>query len=114
MPGPLYTQSISAQCPHGGLLRVSAQQTRVRLSGQPLLLQTDPGSISGCPFQIPAGPTTKPQPCVRVTFLTGATRIKASGKPVLLPGINAICQSAEQIPQGPPSIAPSQAHVKGT
>ena len=41
--------------------------------------------IAGCPFQIPVGAGTKPQPCIRVQWLAPAVRVVA-GAPVILQG----------------------------
>lgn len=114
MPSPIATQAQVALCPHGGSVQVAPQQVRVRLSGQVLLLQQDLGSVTGCPFQVPVGPAVKAQPCVRVTFMTGALRVRASGKPVLLKSSPGLCQSAEQIPQGPPNSINDQLRVRGS
>lgn len=114
MPGLLLTQGLTAFCPHSGNLQVISQLTRVKLSGKAVLLQNDSGTVSGCPFQVPAGAVTKPQPCVRVTFLSGATRVRASGQPVLLQDTIGLCHSVEQIPQGPPKFLGHQTRVRGT
>ena len=63
-------------------------------------------TVAGCPFQVPVGAGTKPQPCVKVQWPVPATRVKVDGQPVLLQTSTGLCQSAEQIPQGPPVDQP--------
>ena len=58
-------------------------------------------------------PTGKPQPCVMVKWLVAAARIMVGGKPAVLQNSVGVCQSAEQIPQGPPNVAMTQIRVKG-
>jgi hypothetical protein len=73
----------------------------------------DTTTVAGCPFQVPIGTGTKPQPCVKVQWTVPASRVKVNGQFVLLSTSSGICQSAEQIPQGPPSVVSTQTRVKG-
>ena len=41
-------------------------------------------AVAGCPFQIPFGAGTKPQPCVTVKWTMPSTRFLVSGQPALL------------------------------
>jgi hypothetical protein len=104
----------TALCPHAGQVSVSSSNTRVKVSGQAVATQSDVTTVAGCPFQVPAGPTTKPQPCVRVQWTTPATRVRVGGNPVLLKSSSGIAQSAEQIPQGSPNVLVTQLRVKAT
>lgn len=113
MPGTIYHVGAQAMCPHGGQITASAS-SRVTVNGQPVATVADPGVVAGCPFQVPAGPTTKPQPCVRVQWTVGATRVTADGKPVLIQSSTGLCFSVEQIPQGPPVITTTQVRVTAT
>ena len=70
--------------------------------------------VSGCPFQIPVGAGTKPQPCIKIQWIKPALRVKINGQPALLQDSSGLCQSAEQIPQGPPQVVVTQMRVKGT
>jgi hypothetical protein len=114
MPGPLIHVGITAMCPHGGSISVVTSNTRVLVSGQPVATLADNYPIAGCPFQIPFGVGTKPQPCVRVQWVAPAARVKVMGQPVILQASTGVCQSAEQIPQGPPSVTVAQTRVVGT
>jgi hypothetical protein len=74
-------------------------------------------TVAGCPFQVPIGTGTKPQPCVKVQWTLVSTRVQINGQPVLLqpapgPG-SGVCQSVEQIPQGPPVVNVIQQRVTG-
>jgi hypothetical protein len=74
----------------------------------PAAVVTDQGLVAGCPFTVPAG---KPQPCVATRWLAGATRVLASGQPLLINPSTALCLSADQIPGGPPIVSASQTRV---
>ncbi len=108
MAGFLYHVGASAICPHGGQVSVVSGNTRVLVNGLPVALVSDTFPIAGCVFTIP-GP--KPQPCVLARFLVPATRVLINGQPALLQTSSGICQSAEQLPQGPPSIVATQTRV---
>jgi hypothetical protein len=72
---------------------------------------TDQGLVAGCVFTVPVA---KPQPCVTTRWIVGATRVLASGTPLLINPCVALCLSAEQIPGGPPIILGSQTRVIAT
>lgn len=111
MPGgTLYQVGASVLCPHGGQVLASPGNIRVKLSGQPATTMADIFSVAGCAFTVP-GP--KPQPCVVVKWLVPATRVKAGGIPVILKTSSGVCQSAEQAPQGSPTVIATQVRVKG-
>jgi hypothetical protein len=115
MPGFMLNIGALNQCPHLGKVSTPPAQTRVLLNGQPVALATNVITVAGCPFQVPVPGGTKPQPCVTVKWLMVSGRVTVMGQPVLLqpaPGPGAaICQSAEQIPQGPPSLGALQSKV---
>src|SRR5947199_10825224 len=111
MPGPLYHVGASAICPHGGQVTTISANTRVLVSGMPVAVLTDNSLAAGCAFTVP-GP--KPQPCVKVQWLVGAVRVMINGQPALLQTSTGLCQSAEQIPQGPPTIVTTQTRVVGS
>jgi hypothetical protein len=113
MPGNLLHVSATVNCPHGGQASIASTNQRVKVGGMSVALVNDVTTVAGCPFQVPAGPTTKPQPCMKVQWLVPATRVKVGGQFVLLSTSNGLCQSAEQIPQGPPNVITTQVRVKG-
>ena len=58
-------------------------------------------SSPGCAFTVPP---SKPQPCLKVQWLVPAARVLVGGQPAILQSSSGLCLSAEQIPQGPPSV----------
>ncbi len=111
MPGYLLHVGATAICPHGGQVSIISSNTRVLVSSQPVATLNDTFLVAGCAFTIPVG---KPQPCIKVQWLVPATRVKVGGQPVILQASTGLCQSAEQIPQGPPNVLVTQLRVKGT
>ena len=114
MPGFLVTTASSIICTHGATVSIVSGNTRVKAAGAFVAVLSDVGTVSGCPFQIPFGSGTKPQPCITVRFLVPATRVRIGGQPALLQTSSGICLSAEQIPQGPPTVVSTQMRVKAT
>jgi len=99
-----------AMCPHAGQVTTISSNSRVLVGGQPVATISDTFMIAGCPFQ--AGP--KPQPCVKVQWLVPATRVLVNNQPPILRTSAALCLSAEQIPQGAPSVTTTQVKVSAT
>lgn len=112
MPGPLYHVGAVGMCMHGGQISTMSANTRVLVSGQPVAVVSDMSTVAACPFNIPAIP--KPQPCLTVRWLVPATRVLVGGQPALLQTSAGLCLSAEQIPQGAPSITVNQTRVIAT
>jgi hypothetical protein len=113
MPGLLLHVGAQVQCPHGGKAQITTTNARVKVGGNFVVLVSDVTTVAGCSFQVPIGTGTKPQPCVKVQWLTPAARVKVMSQFVLLQDSKGLCQSAEQIPQGPPTAAATQARVQG-
>jgi hypothetical protein len=114
MPGFLVTTAASAICQHGAQVSIISSNTRVKAGGTPVAVLNDQFTVSACPFQVPIGTGTKPQPCVRLQWIAPATRVRVGGQPVILQTSSGICLSAEQIPQGAPTVVSTQPRVKGT
>jgi hypothetical protein len=110
MAESILTTASTLLCPHGWQVNLSTGNTRMSILGSPALMLSDRHTVSGCPFVLPGG---KPQPCVSVQWLVGATQTQVGGVPVLLANSVGLCLSAEQIPQGPPSVVQVQAMAKG-
>ena len=110
MPGFLFHVGASAICPHGGQISTTSSNTRVFVSNQAVATSADLSTVAGCAFTLPNG---KPQPCVKVQWLVPAARVMVNRQPALLQTSTALCQSAEQIPQGPPTVIAGQMRVKG-
>ncbi len=113
MSSPILHVGAQVFCPHTAAVSAQTSNTRVKVSGQAVVTATDSFTVTGCPFQVPAPPGTKPQPCVTVRWSVPAQRVRVNGKPVLLQSSSGIGQSAEQIPQGPATVASTQVRVKG-
>lgn len=111
MPGFLLHVGATANCPHGGQVSTISTNSRVLVNGQPVATLGDTFLIAGCAFTVP---TNKPQPCVKVQWLVPASRVQVGGQPVILQTSTGICQSAEQIPQGAPTVIATQTRVSGT
>jgi hypothetical protein len=110
MPGFLMHVGASAICPHGAQVSVISTTARVLVNGLPVATLADLYLIAGCAFTVP-GP--KPQPCIKVQWLAPATRVLVNGQPPILQTSAGLCQSAEQIPQGPPTVIATQTRVGG-
>jgi hypothetical protein len=114
MPGFFFHLNAQCKCTHGAPVNVVPTQTRVLVSGQVVATATAQLVVAGCPFTVPTG---KPQPCVLVKWAMPAARVLIMGQAPLLqppPGSGpapALCQSPEQIPQGPPIVAAMQLRV---
>ncbi len=108
MSGPLVHVGAVGMCPHAGQLQIISSNTRVMVSGTAVATMADTFLIAGCPF-VPV----KPQPCVQVKWLVPATRVFVNGQPAILQSSTGLCFSAEQIPQGPPTIMSTQPRVTG-
>ncbi len=114
MSSPIVTTSSTLICTHGASVSIVSANTRVKAGGSSVALMSDTYTVSGCPFQIPIGTGTKPQPCVTLQWVAPATRVRVNGTPVIVQSSSAICQSAEQIPQGPPTVVVAELRVKGS
>jgi hypothetical protein len=110
MPGYILHVGVTSICPHGGQVTIITTNGRVFLGGQPAATQSDTYTVTGCAFTVPPG---KPQPCILVRWMVPAMRVHVGGSPVILQDSTGICQSPEQIPQGPPTVITSQVRVKG-
>jgi hypothetical protein len=118
MPGFILHVAAQMTCTHMAPGTVAPSQTRVMVTAQPAALFTGAISVAGCPFQIPVGAGTVPQPCVLIKWAMPSARVMSMGQPFAVipaPGTGpAICQSVEQIPQGPPQVTVVQSRVIAT
>ena len=115
MPGFLVHVGAIINCPHTGTVTAPPPSPpRVFVNGvQAVLTIKELHAVAGCPFQIPVGVGTKPQPCVTVR-VEPATRVFVNGVPAAILTPAAICQSAEQILQDQPNSSPIQKRVLAT
>jgi uncharacterized Zn-binding protein involved in type VI secretion len=110
MPGLFLTVKSAVTCPHGGQVQTVSANTRVLADGLPLATAADLVTVVGCPFTVPPG---KPQPCVLARWTAPSTRVLVNGMPALMQTSVALCQSPEQIPQGPAIVVPTTQRVGG-
>lgn len=101
---PLLHLGATVLCAHAGQAAPLSPNPRVLLSGQPVTQLTTPYSVAGCTL-----PTSAGGPCVTAQFVTSATRILATGVPVLLQSSMSVCA-----PTGTPlTIVATQPRVTG-
>lgn len=88
MSAPILHLGATVTCLHAGQASPSSPDTRIMVSGQPVVTVASPFSIAGCTLP---PPTAGSGPCVSASFVSSATRVTASGVPVLLSTSQAIC-----------------------
>lgn len=88
MPGFLLHQGATVLCFHAGQAQPTVTDPRVAVSGQPIVVQTTVHTIAGC--TLPPPPSGN-GPCVTAQWVSAATRVRASGAPVLLQDSQAVC-----------------------
>jgi hypothetical protein len=88
MPGFLLHLGATVQCAHAGQAQPTATNPRVTVSGQPIVTMASLYTVAGCTFPPPPSANG---PCVTAQWVKGATRVFASGQPVLLLDSQAIC-----------------------
>ena len=104
MPGYLLHVGATVLCSHGGQAQPTVPFPRVMVGGQPVVTQSAPYVVAGCPF-----PPASGGPDVTANWVTGATRVRAGGVPVLLQDSQAIA-----VPTGTPlTVVMTQFRVKG-
>lgn len=105
MPGFLLHLGAMINCAHKpGLAQPMAPYARVMVMKQPIVLQTTAYVVAGCALTGSPNP-----PCATAQWLSGATRVKANGVPVLLEDSQSTC-----VPTATPlSVATTQKKVKG-
>ena len=86
MPGFILHMGASIMCMHAGQAQPTAPNPRVKVTGQSITLQSGIYSVNGCALTGTPNP-----PCVTAQWVSAATRIRASGVPVLLQDSQAIC-----------------------
>ena len=121
MAGLLLHAGATVECFHKAAATVSAGSQKVKFGGQLAATASSTVTVTPgtCPFKIPVPPppATKPQPCATITWGTKATKVKIGGQPALLgPALGVVagvCKSADQIPQGAPTLSAIQSKVSG-
>jgi hypothetical protein len=115
MPGFILHVGAAMTCTHGAPGQVAPMQPRVFVMGQPAAPFASVISVAGCPFQIPVGAGTMPQPCILIKWMMPSARVMVMGQPLAVipsPGAGpALCMSVQQIPAGPPQVSVVQSRV---
>ncbi len=96
-------------CPHGGTVQTISSDVRVTVMGMPVATMVDQFLVAGCAFM--TGPT--PTPCLRVQWLTGATRVLVTGLPPVTALSTGLAFLVTGAPGGPPIIVQTQPRVSG-
>jgi uncharacterized Zn-binding protein involved in type VI secretion len=92
---------------HAGQAQPAATNPRVKISGQPIVTQTNSYTVSGCTMPSPSAGNG---PCVSAQWTSAAMRVKAGGTPVLTKDSQAVC-----VPTGTGlTIINTQMRVKAT
>jgi hypothetical protein len=110
MPGYLLHVGATLQCPHGGTVTAIPSGVRVKAGGQPVVTTSDTFLVVGCPVV----PTATTQPCLKVVWMVGASRVRIGGNPALIHGATGIVQTAAGVPAGPPNVVNTQTRAKAT
>ncbi len=106
MPGFLLHLGATVMCMHAGQAQPVVPNPRVRVSGQPTVIQTSTYTIAGCPFVPPSGNG----PCVTAQWAVAAVRVRSNGVPVLLQDSQAVC-----VPTGTGlNVVVTQVRARGT
>jgi hypothetical protein len=86
MPAPMLHLNATVLCQHAGPATPVSPFPRVLLSGQAVVTQASPYTITGCALS-----STSTPPCVTANWLVAALRVKAGGAPVLTTAGMAVC-----------------------
>lgn len=105
MPGFLLHVGATVLCMHGGQAQPVVPNPRVMVGGQPVVNQTSPYTVAGCPL-----PPFGGGPCVTAQWVSAAVRVRSGGVPVLLQDSQAVC-----IPTGTGlNVVVTQMRVRGS
>jgi hypothetical protein len=108
MPGFVLTAGATVLCSHGGQVMFAPAQTRALAGGMPVSTLADQLVVAGCPG-IPASPGVV---CTEVTWIGVATRVTASGQPVLVQSLPPGPVPGDGTVLGPPPPVPLVADVQ--
>jgi hypothetical protein len=107
MPGPLFHVGAVAMCPHGGMVTTISSNVRVMVTGMPVATLADQYMVAGCVFNIAGVPT----PCLRVQWITSATRVLVNGIPPITALSTGLSMLVTGAPGGPPIVVTTQPRV---
>lgn len=104
--GYVLHQGATVLCMHGGQAQPATTSPRVKVSGQPVSIQTAPYLIAGCPVPPPPGGNG---PCTTGMWVKAALRVRTNGIPVVLQDSQAVCV----LPGTGLNVVSIQVRVKG-
>lgn len=100
MSGYLVHARTTVQCAHAGQAMPTRSDARVRVGGFPVIVAAVPYTILGCSL---------PTPCASEQWISGATKVRVGGVPVLLSDSRSVCT-----PTGTAlTVLPVQSKVRG-
>lgn len=88
MPGYFVHLGATVTCLHSGTAQPVVVNPRVKVSGQPIVVQTSSYAIASCSLATSGGPF-----CASAQWIKAAARIKSNGVPVVLQDSQAVCQT---------------------
>jgi hypothetical protein len=91
MPGLVVHFGAKVNCMHGGLAQPLVLSPRVLVSGQHVVTMSTPYDVTACSLA-----STSTPPCLTAQWTTGATRVFASGSPVIIQTSQAVCTPTGQ------------------
>ncbi len=104
MPGYIVHLGAIITCSHPpGQATPSASSPRVKVSGQPIILQTTQYAVAGCALTGTSNP-----PCATGQWLSASVRVKSSNAPIVLDDSQSTCAPTAQ----PLKIMVTQKRVK--
>lgn len=107
MSGYLLHLGATVLCAHSGQATPITSNPRVKVGGQAVVTQSVSYSVAGCTMP---SPTAGNGPCLTGQWITGATRVRAGGEPLLLSSNQSTC-----VPTGTPlNVISTQTRVRGT
>lgn len=86
MPGTIVHLGATVLCSHAGQAIPVSVDARVLVSGTPIVTLVSPYTVAGCALTGTPAP-----PCVTAQWITGASRVLASGVPVVLSLGQSVC-----------------------
>lgn len=101
--GFLLDISSTIICAHAGQSQPTAPNPRVKVGGNPTILQTTIYAVAGCALTGTPNP-----PCATAQWTTGSMRVKSGGQPLLMQDSQSTCT-----PTGTPlTVVVAQPRVK--
>jgi len=91
MPGLVVHFGANVNCMHGGLAQPLTLSPRVLVSGQMVVTMATPYDVISCGLA-----STSTPPCLTAQWVSGATRVFASGSPVIIQTSQAVCAPTGQ------------------